>query len=1275
MEQERRTKKAIQLKQAKDAQQQQAQANQKRAKLRQEAMEDARSKALQESQRRAKAQADAEDKRKQEAVVKKKRSAEELRLKKAKEQAEQQEATRIKQQAKEAKIKKVEQTRKKQQEDAARLEALRIQKAKEEEEAAAAEALRIQKEKDEAEKKKAELLRIQKEEEEAERTRIEQEKAEAERIRIEQEKAELERVEKEKAEAAEAARIQKEREEAARIQKEKEDAEAEHIRLKQEAEAARLEALRLKQEKEQETATLLQSRVRAFMTRKAFRRDVAAATKIQAATRAGLMRLNMKRLAEKEAQEKKRFEAEGKALEDGMKSATTAEDSPDLDKKSSSKASKWKKRLANKTKAKVSPSNSVDNEEDDDFVPESLRGMFEEADRVLSAEKESILNDPALVGIRSMPSDEAAETPISTIDSMPSDEDGKPFGGGGGATSMEAQEMPAEKDSPQDATVDVPAPSLAEAEVESDSVAETESPSKDEVTPTKKSSGRAAKWKARLGKKGSSKTPDTSDDETNLESADVSKWEEVPAPTDSSPALTDEQKLLAALKQAKTSSEEQTGAAVKAKPDTDPAETVASAEVTPSPNLTMCSSCNIGRAKSEFSKAQLKKPASTRKCKSCVEASVAREEEDRLKAEEQARVAAEKEKAARLKAEEDRIAAEKAQAEEQARLAAEKEEAARVKAEEEAKVAAEVEAARIKAEEERVATEKAKLEEARIKAEEEARKGAERAKAEEEARIKAEQEEAARIKAEEKVIAKQKELQEQARLKAEQEEAVRIKAEEARLAAERAEAEEAARLAAEKAKAEEERVAAEKKAKAEEEARLAAEKAKAEEERLAAEKKVKAEEEARLAADKAKAEEERLAAEKKAEEEEEARVAAEKVKAVEEARLAAEKAKEEEEARLAAEAEVVRISMEKAQAAFEAEERRLADMKEAKEKETQAVTNEVAKMYVEERRKSLESATSVDSAGEIAISESTDDDASPNKDAGSSKKKDRASKWKKRLAAKSGGKIGRKNSRDSSDDEVAVIEEATANTDDSKRTSSAIPNSDGEKHSNSESMEPNHPIVDGDNHNPEAQTTSTQSEQDQSIDKPIDDAEQSKKSDEAANVIPELATQSTDEQSSPMKSIQSPAAVVSQPTDEDADELMTPADMAKGMAKGILFDHSGNDDKDNPKDEDIGLDKIEATEADDDDKTSSNVPALSKDDEDFARSRSMALLAGMEGNDATSPSKSSSNSDSGGGGIWGRLKQGASQAATQLDEATAKEGGIFGLGLRKRMGSKDEDLR
>ena len=108
-----------------------------------------------------------------------------------------------------------------------------------------------------------------------------------------------------------------------------------------------------------------------------------------------------------------------------------------------------------------------------------------------------------------------------------------------------------------------------------------------------------------------------------------------------------------------------------------------------------------------------------------------------------------------------------------------------------------------------------------------------------------------------------------------------------------------------KAKAEEEaRLAAEAKAKAEEEARLAAEaeaKAKAEEEaRLAAEAeaKAKAEEEARLAAEaeaKAKAEEEaRLAAEAEA-----------KAKAEEEARLAAEaeaKAKAEEEARLAAEA-------------------------------------------------------------------------------------------------------------------------------------------------------------------------------------------------------------------------------------------------------------------------------------------------------------------------------------------------------------------------------------
>ena len=130
------------------------------------------------------------------------------------------------------------------------------------------------------------------------------------------------------------------------------------------------------------------------------------------------------------------------------------------------------------------------------------------------------------------------------------------------------------------------------------------------------------------------------------------------------------------------------------------------------------------------------------------------------KSKEQARIAAEKEAAAKAKAEEEaRIAAQKkAEAEriaqeraaEQARVAAEKEAAAKAKAEEEARIAAQkkAEAERIaaekKAEAERIAQERA-AEQARVAAEKEA---AAKAKAEEEARIAAEKEAAAKAKAE-----------------------------------------------------------------------------------------------------------------------------------------------------------------------------------------------------------------------------------------------------------------------------------------------------------------------------------------------------------------------------------------------------------------------------------------------------------------------------------------------------------------------------------------------
>ena len=259
----------------------------------------------------------------------------------------------------------------------------------------------------------------------------------------------------------------------------------------------------------------------------------------------------------------------------------------------------------------------------------------------------------------------------------------------------------------------------------------------------------------------------------------------------------------------------------------------------------------------------------------------------------------EAERLAILKAEQERIAAEKKAEEE--RLAAEKAERERLEAE---RIAAEK-----KAEEERLAAEKAERE--RLEAE---RIAAEK-KAEEE-RLAAEKAEQERLEAERIAAEKKAEEERLAAEKAEQErlEAERIaaekKAEEERLAAEKAEQErlEAERIAAEK-KAEEERLEAE---------RIAAEK-KAEEERLEAE---------RIAAEK-KAEEERLAAEKAEQERLEAeRIAAEKK--AEQERLAAEKAEQErlEAERIAAE--------EQAQAAMvkelEAEQARLEAEKEAEQK-------------------------------------------------------------------------------------------------------------------------------------------------------------------------------------------------------------------------------------------------------------------------------------------------------------------------------------------------------
>ena len=223
----------------------------------------------------------------------------------------------------------------------------------------------------------------------------------------------------------------------------------------------------------------------------------------------------------------------------------------------------------------------------------------------------------------------------------------------------------------------------------------------------------------------------------------------------------------------------------------------------------------------------------------------------------------EAERLAILKAEQERIAAEKKAEEE--RLAAEKAEQERLEAE---RIAAEK-----KAEEERLAAEKAEQE--RLEAE----------------RIAAEK------KAEEERLAAEK--AEQERLEAERI-AAEKKAEEERLAAEKAERErlEAERIAAEK-KAEEERLAAEKAEQERLEAeRIAAEK-KAEEERLAAEKAEQERLEAeRIAAEK-KAEQERLAAEKAEQE----RLEAERIAAEEQAQAAMVKELEAEQARLEAEKE------------------------------------------------------------------------------------------------------------------------------------------------------------------------------------------------------------------------------------------------------------------------------------------------------------------------------------------------------------------------------------
>ena len=224
----------------------------------------------------------------------------------------------------------------------------------------------------------------------------------------------------------------------------------------------------------------------------------------------------------------------------------------------------------------------------------------------------------------------------------------------------------------------------------------------------------------------------------------------------------------------------------------------------------------------------------------------------------------------------EQLKAEEARKEAEAKAKADEE--ARIKAEAEAKTKADEEA-RIKAE----AEAKAKEAEAKAKADEEARIKAEaeaKAKADEEARIKAEAE--AKAKADEEARVK---AEAEAKAKAKADEEARVKAE----AEAKAKADEQARIKAE-AKAKEAEAKAKAKAKADEEARIKAE----------AEAKAKADEEARIKAE----------AEAKAKADEEARVKAEaeaKAKADEEARVKAEaeaKAKADEEARLARQREV-----------------------------------------------------------------------------------------------------------------------------------------------------------------------------------------------------------------------------------------------------------------------------------------------------------------------------------------------------------------------------------
>ncbi|MDU1128587.1 subtype B tannase [Veillonella sp.] len=269
---------------------------------------------------------------------------------------------------------------------------------------------------------------------------------------------------------------------------------------------------------------------------------------------------------------------------------------------------------------------------------------------------------------------------------------------------------------------------------------------------------------------------------------------------------------------------------------------------------------------------------------------------------------------AAIKAEQDRIAAERAEAQRQAAIKAEQDRIAAEQAEAQRQAA-------IKAEQDRIAAEQAEAQrQAAIKAEQE-RIAAEQAEAQRQAAIKAEQD---RIAAEQAEAQRQAAIKaEQDRIAAEQAEAQRqaaIKAEQERIAAEQAEADAArARLDAAAAKAAADAAA---KAQAEAEAKARSEAA-AEAQRQAA----------------IKAEQERIAAEKSQAEAEAQRQAA--IKA-EQARIAAEQAKAAQEAKIKAEQEAKTKAEAEAKAQAEAKARAEAEAKQAQE-------SKLPESYVNER--------------------------------------------------------------------------------------------------------------------------------------------------------------------------------------------------------------------------------------------------------------------------------------------------------------------------------------